>query len=124
VAFTRPIQAVEAALAAQRALLAHKAQVVPLRVRIALHTTTVEITARSYQGPALYRLARLAAAGHGGQILLDHVSAALVRDQLPSLAVLRDLGTHQLHAGDTPESIFQLNTPDLPAAFPPLAARA
>src|SRR5262249_19156526 len=44
----------------------------------------------------------------------------LIREELPPLAALRDLGTHRLKGLTHPEQIFQLVTPDLPADFPPL----
>ncbi|HSH82034.1 MAG TPA: tetratricopeptide repeat protein, partial [Herpetosiphonaceae bacterium] len=66
------------------------------------------------------RVARLLAAGHGGQTLLSHVAQELVRDQLPTDVELRDLGEHRLKDLIRPERIFQLIAPDLPSDFPPL----
>lgn len=42
------------------------------------------------------------------------------RDQLPTGAILRDLGAYQLKDLLEPEPIFQLGHPDLPDEFPPL----
>ncbi len=68
----------------------------------------------------MHRAARLCAAGHGGQILLSATTHAVVQPHLPPTVTLRNLGTHRLKDLQHPEHIFQLNTPDLPTAFPPL----
>lgn len=87
---------------------------------MALHTGVIEERDGDYFGPPLNRIARLLAASHGGQTLLSLAAEELVREQLPSDADLRDLGTHHLKDLSHPEQIFQLVTPDLPADFPPL----
>jgi predicted ATPase/class 3 adenylate cyclase/DNA-binding XRE family transcriptional regulator len=119
--FARFTDALAAALAAQRALQAQSWGVTgPLRVRMALHTGLAKEREGDYFGPPLNRVARLLAAGHGGQILLSLATAELVREHLPADAELRDLGTHRLKDLNRPEQIFQLVAPDLPATFPPL----
>ena len=50
---------------------------------MALHTGVAEPRAGEYFGPPLSRVARILAAGHGGQVLLSLATAELVRDQLP-----------------------------------------
>ena len=55
----------------------------PIQVRMALHTGAAEERDGDYFGPPLNRVARLLAAGHGGQILLSLAAQELVRDQLP-----------------------------------------
>ena len=119
--FTSAPDALEAALAAQRAV-AREAwdEVEGLRVRMALHTGTVQQRDGDYFGPPLNRVARLLSAGHGGQILLSHVTRELVRDHLPPGAELRDMGEHRLKDLIRPEHVFQLVAPDLPADFPSL----
>ncbi|MDQ5851226.1 MAG: adenylate/guanylate cyclase domain-containing protein, partial [Chloroflexota bacterium] len=120
-AFTRPQDALFAAVAAQRALFATDwGQIGPLRVRMALHTGEADERNHDYFGPALNRVARLLAAGHGGQILLSGVTAELVRPHLPGGASLRDLGERRLKDLRRPEHVFQLVAGDLPADFPPL----
>ena len=59
------------------------ARSVPLRVRMALHTGVAEERDGDYFGPPLNRVARLMAAGHGGQVLLSLATEELVRDHLP-----------------------------------------
>ncbi len=62
-AFERPTDALQAALAAQRALRAHAWEGGrPLRSRMALHTGIVEERDGDYFGPPLNRIARLLAA--------------------------------------------------------------
>src|SRR5688572_4946586 len=92
----------------------------PLRVRMALHTGTAEERDGDYYGPPLNRAARLMSAGHGGQILLSEVTAALTRDALPPDARLIDLGVHRLKDLSESERVFQVSVPDLAAEFPPL----
>jgi predicted ATPase/class 3 adenylate cyclase len=91
-----------------------------IRVRVALHTDACETRAGDYFGMPLNRVARLRSAGHGGQILLSHQTAELVRDTLPPDVTLRDLGKHRLKDLTRPENIYQLNAPDLPRSFAPL----
>ena len=120
-AFASPLAALEAALAAQRALASEDwGTVGPIRVRMALHTGLAQQRDDDYFGPPLNRIARLLSAGHGMQVLLSGVTQELVRDQLPVDAALRDLGAHRLKDLIRPEHIFQLMAPDLPVDFPPL----
>ncbi|HMA35909.1 MAG TPA: adenylate/guanylate cyclase domain-containing protein, partial [Chloroflexia bacterium] len=110
-----------AALAAQRALqaTAWDPQAL-LQVRIALHTGAVEQRAGDYFGPPLNRVARILAAGHGGQVLLSRATADLVRADLPPGVRLRHLGEQRLKDLIRPEHLFQLVAAGLPATFPPL----
>jgi class 3 adenylate cyclase len=120
-AFATASDALAAALAAQRALWQEAwDEVTALPVRMALHTGVAHQRDSGYFGPPLNRIARLLAAGHGGQVLLSQATAELVRDNLPPDAALRDLGTQRLKDLTQPEQIFQLIVPDLPADFPPL----
>ena len=113
--------AVAAAVAAQVGLRdATWGETGPLRVRIAIHSGTAEARDGDYFGPALNRAARILAIGHGGQVILSAVAAAMVRDQLPATMDLRDLGSHRLRDLDRPEQIFQLFGPGLASDFPPL----
>jgi predicted ATPase/class 3 adenylate cyclase len=110
-----------AALDGQRAVLAEPwADGITLRVRMALHAGTAEKRAGDYGGHTLNRVARLLAAGHGGQILLSDTVRDLVLDDLPAGVTLRDLGEHRLKDLERPERIVQVESPDLPADFPPL----
>lgn len=120
--FVRALDALEAALTAQRDLQAQGSDTAGggLQVRMALHTGAPEARGDDYFGPALNRVARVLSAGHGGQILLSAATQELVRDQLPPAVGLRDLGRHRLRDLIHPEHIFQVVAPDLPADFAPL----
>jgi predicted ATPase/class 3 adenylate cyclase len=120
-AFALAADALVAAVDAQRALQSTDWGITgPLRVRMALYTGAAESHDGDYFGPPLNRVARLLAAGHGGQTLLSLATAELVRDQLPPGTDLRDLGMHRLKDLIRPEHIFQVVTSDLPSDFPPL----
>jgi len=113
--------ALSSALAIQHALQSAAWEATgPLHVRMALHTGVAEARDGDYFGPTLNRLARLLAAGHGGQILLSVATAALVGDALPASATLRDLGSYALKDLPQPEPIFQLVAAELSSEFPPL----
>jgi len=120
-AFAVAPDALAAAVAVQRALSAEDwGETGPLRVRVALHTGTAEERDADYFGPPLNRIARLLAAGHGGQVLLSLATQELVRDHLPPGVELRDLGEHRLKDLHRPERIFQVVASELAADFPPL----
>ena len=69
----------------------------PLRVRMALHTGAAEERDGDYFGPPLNRVARLLAAGHGGQVLLSLTAAGADTGRAAArCASLRDLGEHRL----------------------------
>jgi hypothetical protein len=125
-AFPTAPKAVTAALAAQRSLLqeAWPVGTIPLRVRMALHTAAATPQDGDYLAPGLNRLARLMAAGHGGQVLLTLATQELARDALPPGSSLLDLGEHPLRDLYRPEYVFQLLHPDLPADFPPIRTLA
>lgn len=119
--FDGTIAAVSAAIDAQRALRDTSWGITgPLRVRMAIHAGTAESREGDFFGQALNRDARILAIGHGGQILLSAVAAALTRDRLPAGAELRDLGSHRLRDLDRPEQVFQIAIDDLPRDFPAL----
>jgi predicted ATPase/class 3 adenylate cyclase len=120
-AFPTAWQAVAAACTAQLALLLENwGAVEPLRVRMAIHVGTAHPRDGDYLAPALNRLARLLAAGHGGQLLLTRAAADLAHDTLPRGASLHDLGVYHLRDLSEPEPVLQLMHPNLPAEFPPL----
>jgi class 3 adenylate cyclase len=120
-AFPTPVEAVGAALDAQRVLREQAwGEIGLLRVRMALHTGPAQERAGDYFGPALNRVARLLTAGHGGQVLLTQVTAERLRSPMPGGAHLRLLGAHRLRDIADTETIYQLLAPGLPSDFPPL----
>ncbi|MEX2212170.1 MAG: adenylate/guanylate cyclase domain-containing protein [Gaiellaceae bacterium] len=83
----------------------------PIRVRMGIHTGTPHVTDEGYVGADVHRAARIAACGHGGQVLVSASTAALVDPD-----GLRDLGEHRLKDLSAPERIYQLGADE----FPPL----
>src|ERR1700758_3105636 len=108
-AFASPRSAVDAAVAAQRAL--------ELPVRMGIATGEAELRGAGYFGAGLHRAARVMAAGHGGQILLAESTAVLI-----SGVDLLDLGPRRFRDVPTPVGVFQVRAPGLRAEFPPLRA--
>ncbi len=120
-AFETAAGALRAAADAQQELFKREwGETGPLRVRMAIHTGVAEFRENDYFGPTMNRVARLLAAGHGGQVLLSYASWELVRDQLPQGVSLRDLGERRLKDLNRPERISQLIIEGLPTEFPPL----
>ena len=114
-AFGDPDRAARFAAEAQRALAGepwpHESEV---RVRMGIHTGRAEVGADGWVGLDVHRAARVAAAAHGGQVLLSEATAELVR----SLDSKR-LGEFVLAGLSAPELLFQLVIPGLPDTFPP-----
>src|SRR4029450_11728303 len=81
-----------------------------IRVRMGVHTGEPIVTGEGYVGADVHRAARIAAAGHGGQVLVSAATAALVDLEL------RDLGKHRLKDLVAGERLYQLGHAD----FPPL----
>jgi predicted ATPase/class 3 adenylate cyclase len=81
----------------------------PISVRVGLHTGTPFLTEEGYVGGDVHRAARIAAAGHGGQVLVSASTSPLVELELT------DLGEHRLKDLSAPERIYQLGDGDFPA---------
>ncbi|MFL6040071.1 MAG: ATP-binding protein [Gaiellales bacterium] len=108
VAFARASDAVSGAQAGQDALRAGA-----VRVRMGLHTGEPMLGDEGYVGMDVHRGARVASAGHGGQVLLSQTT----RDLLDSTRFeLVDLGLHRLKDLSEPQRLYQLGT----GQFPPL----
>jgi predicted ATPase/class 3 adenylate cyclase len=105
VAFARASDALAAASEGQAGLVG------PIRVRMGVHTGEPLLTDEGYVGMDVHRAARIAAAGHGGQVLVSQST----RD-LAGADDLRDLGEHRLKDLTAAERIYQLGDGD----FPPL----
>lgn len=93
---------------------------IPLRVRAGIHTGEATERDDDYFGSAVNRCARLASAGHGGQILISGSSSELLGDDLPEHVELLHLGVHRLRGLVEPERILQVCHPDLDVEFPKL----
>jgi predicted ATPase len=106
-AFASPRSPVDAAVDAQRVL--------ELPVRMGIATGEAELRGDDYFGTALNRTARVMAAGHGGQILLDGTTAGLI-----SGIDLMSLGPRRLRDIAKPVDVFQVQAAGLRTDFPPL----
>jgi predicted ATPase len=104
-AFAHPGEALAAAALGQDALAPG-----PIRVRMGLHTGELALTGEGYAGRELHRAARIAATGHGGQVVLSAATRALVD------ADLTELGEHRLKDFPEPVLLFQVGQ----ERFPPL----
>ena len=105
VAFARANDAVAAAREAQDALTDG-----PVRVRMGVHTGEPVVTGEGYVGIDVHRAARIAGAGHGGQVLISDATRRL----LDSTIELCDLGDHHLKDLSLPERLYQLGNEDFP----------
>ena len=119
VAFASASAAVLAAARAQTALAAD-----PLlarhgvKVRIGMHTGEAERTGHDYVGLAVHHAARVANAGHGGQVLVSETTRLMAEE--PEGLGFADLGEHVLKDLARPVRIFQLSGQGLERDFPPL----
>ena len=120
-AFANASDAVEAAIAGQKALHAEPwSEAAAIRVRMALHTGAAELRDGDYYGPTVNRAARLAALGHGGQTLLSEITHELCRDLAPPGMTFKLLGEHSLRGLSRREAVYEVCHSSLPQAFPPL----
>jgi predicted ATPase/class 3 adenylate cyclase len=121
VVFGSAPQAVVAAVEAQRAIGAHEwPDEATVRVRMGLHTGEGTLGGDNYVGVDLHRAARIAAVGHGGQIVLSDATRAVVEPSAPEGITFRDLGEHRLRDLPNPERLAQAVAEGLPAEFPAL----
>ena len=105
-AFSRASDAVAAAEEIRHGLGAG-----PVRVRIGSHTGEPLVTREGYVGLDVHRAARIAAAAHGGQVVLSSAT----RDLVGADRQLRDLGAYRLKDLIEAEHLFQLGEGQFPA---------
>ncbi|HEU5035031.1 MAG TPA: adenylate/guanylate cyclase domain-containing protein [Mycobacteriales bacterium] len=123
VTFATAADAVAAALAGQLALAGHDWPTdVAVRVRMGVHVGSVEQLADTLVGMAVHEAARIAAAAHGGQVLVSDPAARLATP-LPPGAGWRDLGGHRLKDLAAVVQLHQLTHPDLVGEFPPVRSQ-
>ena len=119
--FQRTRDAVEAALRAQREFGAYAwPPRGTVRIRAGIHTGEPAVGESGYEGLDVHRVARICAAGHGGQVLVSQTTRNLLEAGQVLEAEFQDLGEHELRGLPRPERLFQLVAPDLPSEFPPL----
>jgi class 3 adenylate cyclase len=73
----------------------------PTRVRMGLHTGRPHVTDEGYVGVDIHRAARIAAAAHGGQVVVSAATASLLGTD-----GLRELGEHRLKDFDEPLALY------------------
>ncbi|MEO8638409.1 MAG: adenylate/guanylate cyclase domain-containing protein [Chloroflexota bacterium] len=121
VVFTSAPQATAAAVAVQRGLAAEAwPEGAQIRSRMGMHTGEGVLSGGSYVGLDVHRAARIANAGHGGQVLLSATTRALVEGSLPDGVTLREMGEHRLKDLSRPERIWDLVIDGIASDFPPL----
>ncbi len=119
--FGSPMGAVVAAAEAQRGLAAHTwPDGSEIRVRIGMHTGEGALGGDDYLGIDVNRAARIAAVGHGGQVVVSTATAGLVERDLPQGVTLRDLGPHRLKDFSDPFRLHDLVIEGVPSDFPQL----
>jgi predicted ATPase/class 3 adenylate cyclase len=117
--FPAASDAVEAAVAVQGPA-SPNAGAEAVRVRIGLHTGQAVRVGHDYVGLDVHLAARIADAGHGGQVLVSETTRAAVGGEPPEGLRLADLGRHRLKDVG-PQRLWLLEGRDLPAGpFPPL----
>ena len=118
IVFRRAGDAIAAAVEAQRLLARHPwSEGAAIRVRMGVHTGEPDLAEGSYYGIDVHRVARISAAGHGGQVL----ASTRTREAAEDAGVeFLDLGEFALRGLPQPERIFQVVAPDLAVEFPAL----
>ncbi len=114
--------ALEAAFECQAALAAGRwPNGVTVRARLGLHTGSVRVVDRTYLGLDVHRAARIAAAGHGGQIVLSKETLdACGPERFKGRFEFRDLGAHRLKDLRYPELLLDAVVAGTNPRFAPL----
>jgi predicted ATPase/class 3 adenylate cyclase len=121
VVFVSAADAVRCCAAAQRSLAGyHWPGDLPVRVRMGLHAGEPARHEDGYIGLDVHRAARIAAAAHGGQVVMSQVTWQLAQPGLAGEVSVQDLGVHRLKDIEAPERIVQLAGLGLQEEFPPL----
>jgi predicted ATPase/class 3 adenylate cyclase len=119
VVFPSASEAVAAAIEAQRRVSGYEwPEDAPVRVRMGVHTGEGTLGADNYVGVDVHRAARIASAGHGGQVVASSATAPLI-EHVEGIT-LRDLGEHRLKDLPMPERLFQVLADGLQSEFPAL----
>jgi class 3 adenylate cyclase len=118
--FERAHEAVEGALAIQRAMEAGAwPDGLDVRLRIGLHRGRPALTDTGYVGLSVHAAARICFAAHGGQVVMSSAVRAAVSDSLADGVSLKSLGAWRFRGLPEPVALFQVETADLIAHFPP-----
>ena len=119
--FQSALDACGAAADAQRGFATHRwPEGGVISVRIGLHTGEAPLVGNEYIGLDVHHAARVAAAAHGGQVVVSESTRGLVEESLPGGLKLKDLGLHRLKDLARSEHLYQLVVDGLPDTFPAL----
>ncbi|MGE5376018.1 MAG: adenylate/guanylate cyclase domain-containing protein, partial [Bacteroidota bacterium] len=120
-AFSTVGDGLKAAVEAQRRLQQEDWGKTPLKVRMGLHTGSVEVHGNDYHGYlTLAKAQRIMSVAHGGQVLVSNASAELLHHELPAEILLSDRREHRLRGLPGLERLWQMVAPGLQHDFPPL----
>jgi predicted ATPase/class 3 adenylate cyclase len=120
-AFPTATGALTAAVTTQRGLAAIRwPDGATIRVRIGLHSGEGARGGDDYLGIDVNKAARIAATGHGGQVVLSSTTAALAAHDLPPGVTLRGLGSYLLKDFHDPEDLHDVAIEGVDDSFPPL----
>ncbi|MEZ0240801.1 MAG: adenylate/guanylate cyclase domain-containing protein [Chloroflexota bacterium] len=121
VVFGSAREALLAAIEAQRSLAKESWPAgVAVQVRMGLHAGEADVAGGSLVGIDINRADRIAATGHGGQIVVSDSVRGLAGASLPDGVSLRSLGSHRLKDLRAPESLWQVVAEGLAPEFPAL----
>ncbi len=119
--FEQAPAALDGALAIQRAM---RAEAWPdqsdVRLRIGMHRGRPKMTDTGYVGLSVHAAARICFAAHGGQIVMSSAVRTAVAGSLADGVGVRSLGAWRFQGLPEPVEVFQVETADLLADFPPL----
>lgn len=110
-------KAVEAAVAAQRALAELQFDGIDVSMHMGIHTGEARVAGNDYRGLDVHRAARVASAAHGGQGLATEPTMALTGFSSGDSVAFVDLGEHHLKDLEQPEHLYQLMPPGLRDEF-------
>jgi predicted ATPase/class 3 adenylate cyclase len=120
VAFVRPSDAIAAAREVQKRIAAQEWPAsIELRIRMGLHAGEALVSGDKYVGLPVHRAARIAAAAHGGQVLVSQVVYELLTEEEIDGIGFRDLGQHRLKDLTDPQCLYQLLADGIGRDFPP-----
>jgi class 3 adenylate cyclase len=112
--FLRATDAVAAAVAAQRTLMAEPwIDRIPISVRMAVLTGEADAQDRDYRAPAVNRCAKLRRRAMGNQILVSETTYSIVADILKDDISLVSVGKRRLEGHERQEEVYVVQHPDV-----------
>jgi predicted ATPase/class 3 adenylate cyclase len=120
VVFESAGEALSAAVQAQQAFGRHPwPEGAHVRVRMGIHTGEPSRHEDGYVGMDVHRAARIAAAAHGGQVVISDATYQIATQPMDGLT-FTDLGWHRLKDLPHREHLYQVGATGLDDRFPPL----